>query len=88
MALKDPVRCNNAEFDSIILYSCVSGSASVQLQVLGQTADYPLRAGETILIPAECGDFNLVPTEDGTVLLETTVSMKEKDSYLEPTTTK
>lgn len=84
MNLTDPLRCNNAEYDSFIVYCCVSGAASVQIQVLGQTADFPLKAGETMLIPAECQDFTIVPTAEGTVLIEVTSNRVETDEYIDP----
>ncbi len=87
MELNSPVKCNNAEYNSFILYSCTHGAASVQMEVLGQTAIFPLVREETLLIPAECEDFTIVPTERDTVLLETTSDRKQKDSYTGDTTT-
>ena len=84
MNLTDPLRCNNAEYDSFIVYCCVSGAASIQIQVLGQTADFPVKAGETMLIPAECQDFTIVPTAEGTVLIEVTSNREETDEYIDP----
>ncbi len=84
MRLTDPLRCNNSEYDSFIIYSCISGAASVQIQVLGQTADFPVKAGETMLIPAECQDFTIVPTAENTVIIETTSNRTEVDEYIDP----
>lgn len=81
MKLGTPVKCNNAGYNSFIIYSCVRGGASIQLDVLGQTASFPFTEGDTVLIPAECEDFTIVPTERDTVLLETTSERKQKDSY-------
>lgn len=68
-----------------LLYSCVRGAASVQLPLAGgQTLDFALRAGETMLVPAECLEFNLVPTERDTVLLESTVIRADADPYINP----
>ncbi len=68
-----------------LLYSCVRGAASVQLPLGGgQTLDFALRAGETILVPAECLEFTLVPTERDTVLLESTVIRADADPYINP----
>lgn len=81
--LTDPLHIYSERFDSFILYSCLSGEASVQLEVLGQTARFPLNAGQTMLVPAECPDFLLVPTDRDTIILETTVAPREeKDLYL------
>lgn len=68
-----------------LLYSCVQGAASVQLPLAGgQTLDFALRAGETMLVPAECLEFTLVPTERDTVLLESTVIRADADPYINP----
>lgn len=81
--LTDPLHIYSERFDSFILYTCIRGEASVQLEVLGQTARFPIGAGETMLVPAECPDFFLVPTDRDTIILETTVAPRsEKDSYV------
>ena len=81
--LTDPLHIYSERFDSFILYSCLRGEASVQLEVLGQTARFPFTAGETLLVPAECPEFYLVPTDRDTIILETTVAPREEeDSYL------
>ena len=68
-----------------LLYSCVRGAASVQLPLAGgQTLDFALRAGETMLVPAECLEFTLVPTERDTILLESTVIRADADPYINP----
>ncbi len=83
LKLSDPLHIYSERFESFILYSCLQGEASVQLEILGQTARFPLTAGQTMLVPAECPDFLLVPTDRNTRILETTVAPREeKDSYL------
>ena len=83
MQLTAPLHISGENFDSFVLYSCLRGEASVQIDVLGQTARFPISAGETMLVPAECTDFYLVPTDRDTQILETTVApRKEKDSYI------
>jgi len=82
--LADPLHIYSDRFESFILYSCVSGEASVQVPVFNATAKYELKAGETILVPAECPDFFLVPTDRATIILETTVHREEVDSYINP----
>lgn len=84
LELTDPLHIYSEKFESFIVYSCVSGEASVQIPVLDQTASYALKAGETILVPAECPDFYLVPTDRSTVILETTVRCEEVDPYINP----
>lgn len=85
MELGAPVRSRSAQYDSLIIYSCVKGSASVQIEVLGQTASFPFGEGETMLIPAECPDFILAPTAAGTVILETTIPAgTTADPYINP----
>ena len=55
----------------------------MQIEVFGQTARFPIAAGDTMLVPAECPDFFLVPTDRDTLILETTVAPREeKDSYI------
>lgn len=83
LKLTDPLHIYSERFDSFILYSCLQGEASVQLEILGQTARFPLSAGQTMLVPAECPEFFLVPTDRDTRILETTIAPREeKDSYL------
>ncbi|MCQ2182872.1 MAG: hypothetical protein MJY89_05660 [Bacteroidales bacterium] len=79
--LSDPLHIYSEKFESFILYSCVSGEASVQVPVMKETASYELKAGETILVPAECPDFFLVPIDRSSVVVETTVHREEIDSY-------
>ena len=82
-SLKSPIKVGG-ESDTFVLYTCVSGGASIQMDVLGQTATFPLEAGRTVLIPAECGAFAVVPTAPETVVLEITVPPRhERDGYLE-----
>ena len=81
--LPDPVHVYSETFDSFEIYSCLKGAASIQLHILGQTADYALKEGETVLVPAECQDFFIVPTAKDTLILETTIPYrKEKDPYI------
>ncbi len=83
LKLSDPLHIYSERFESFILYSCLRGEASVQMEVLGQTARFPLAAGDTMLVPAECPDFFLVPADRDTIILETTVAPRtEEDSYL------
>lgn len=76
---------SSERLDSFVLYTCVSGSASVQIDVLGQTAMFPFAEGQSILVPAECSTFRLVPSAPRTCVLETTVPPVQKaDPYINP----
>jgi hypothetical protein len=50
----------------------------------GPKVDFPLKAGETMLVPSECTVFELGPTERDTLLLETTVVRNDADPYINP----
>lgn len=85
MALDAPLHSCDDQFDSFIIYSCISGAASVQIDVLGQKLPYHMKAGDTMLVPAECQDFYLVPESKGTVILETTTPFcRIPDKYINP----
>ena len=82
--LVNPLHIRDGEEGSFSLYVCISGEASVQLQVLGQTARFPVSAGQAMLVPAECPEFVLAPEAAGTVVFEVTVAPRaEQDSYLQ-----
>lgn len=68
--------------ESFVLYTCIRGAAALQVEVYGQSKDYKLGPGESLLVPAECLEFNLVPLDAGTELLETSVIAVEVDNYL------
>lgn len=81
----DPLKISSDNFDSFTLYCCISGAASVQMEILGRTAVFELNEGEAMLIPAECPDFMLVPARKGTRLLEVTLpDCEEPDPYINP----
>ena len=74
----------DGDSDTFVLYTCVAGSAAVQMDVLGRTASFDLGAGRTVLVPAECPAYAVVPKEAGTVVLETTVpQQRERDAYID-----
>ena len=75
---------SSPEATSFTLYSCTQGAAILQLPVAGGSLDYPLKAGETMLVPAECTEFRLLPAERDTLLLETTVVRNDADPYIDP----
>ena len=84
ISLSVPLAVSSPEAASFTLYSCTQGSAIVQLPVAGGNLDYPLKAGETILVPAECPQFRLLPADRDTILLETTVIRNDADPYINP----
>ena len=82
--LTDPLHIYGEQFGSFIIYTCLSGSASVQATLGGTSLErFPLQPGGSLLVPAELGDFVLVPDARDTVLLETMVEKRElPDPYL------
>ena len=71
-------------YDSFVLYLCTKGSVKLQFEVFGKTVDYPLSAGETMLVPAECSDFFIEAQEKGSELLEASAFHRESDNYINP----
>lgn len=84
IGLTTPLRVKGNGSDEFVLYSCIGGGASVQIDVFGSKAVFGFSAGETILVPAECTDFDLLPAERDTILIETMVHRHEEDSYIDP----
>ena len=74
------------EVGPFLLYSCVKGAAVIRIEPVagGPKVDFPLKAGETMLVPSECTLFELGPTERDTLLLETTVVRNDADPYINP----
>ncbi len=80
--LSSPVKVSG-DTDTFVAYVCTEGSASLQMDVLGRTAVFPLAGGKALLVPAECPGYALVPTAQDTVVLEITVPFREeRDGYL------
>ncbi|MBR5384278.1 MAG: class I mannose-6-phosphate isomerase [Bacteroidales bacterium] len=73
-------------YESFILYTCVSGSAMVQVRTEEGKDNWPVRPGEVILIPDEIENFTLIPAESGTVLLETVITPRPAEDQPEETT--
>ena len=90
--LSDPLHIYTEKFGSFIIYICIEGAASVQVQSVndegeGFMENYEFGRGETILIPADMPDFYLVPRDNETVLLEAvTRPVEEFDNYIDPDT--
>ena len=83
--LKAVLHSHSDAADSFVLYVGLSGSAAVQVDVLGQTAAFSFGPSEAMLLPAECNDFRLAPCAEGTSVLEIEIPhIVEKDSYLDP----
>lgn len=57
--------------DSSRIYSCIKGKVSLEVEEKnGDSKDYALEQGETILVPADCRPFSLNPLEKESELLE------------------
>ena len=86
--LKDPISISAEESESFTVYTCMQGSASVQVpsqEVAGRMAMFPLVKGSVVLVPADCTEFFLVPGSADTVLLETMVRrVDDQDGYIDP----
>ena len=78
------LRVSSEHNDGFVLYSCVKGGATIEIEVLGQTAEYHFSKGETMLVPADCPNFNLIPDEDDVVLLESYINRVDVDKYIDP----
>lgn len=78
--LSAPLQISSEQPGSFTLYTCVAGSASIQVpqeEENGSLREYPLKAGQSILLPAEVESFFLVPAAAGTVMLESLVEHQE-----------
>ena len=81
MDLRDPLHITGGEHNSYAVYVCLYGKADLQLQSPVKV-DYPLEAGQALLVPAEVDDFILAPLAQTTAVLEIMTEYKpEKDSY-------
>lgn len=78
------LRVSSEQTDGFVLYSCVKGGATIEIEVLGQTAEFHFSKGETILVPSECPNFNLIPDEDDVLLLESYINRIDIDKYINP----
>ena len=86
ISLKDALHINAGDTDAFLIYVCVSGAASLQIQKEDSGVDkYDVAAGEVILVPADVTDFFVVPQDRDTVLLEATIEpYDEPDEYIDP----
>ena len=80
--LLNPIRVGAENNGSFLLYACVKGAGS--LEVEGSTPLY-FHAGDAIVVPAEVQQFTLSPEAHGTLLLEVSLEpRREKDEYIDP----
>lgn len=92
MKVDTPLQISKEKFGGFIIYMCINGGASIQVQMPDGkggkvTESTEIRKGETVLIPADMPDFFIVPVERDTVLVESMVEKQEEvDSYINPDT--
>lgn len=88
--LSDALHIYAEKFSSFIIYICLDGEASIQMQSASEEGDekmenFVLKAGETILIPNDITDFFLVPRDRSTLLLEAMIEKRsDPDPYINP----
>jgi len=66
LPLTQPLKSSRDADDTFLLYICLKGSAVIQ----ADGVNYPLPAGELVLVPAECNEFFLLPDATDTQLME------------------
>ena len=80
--LKNAMRVGAGNNGSFLLYACVKGAGSLEVEGMN-----PLffHAGDAVLVPAEIQQFTLTPEAVGTLLLETSLEpRRDKDEYIDP----
>lgn len=78
--LKDKLHIFAERFESFLLYTCIEGAVVVSTD----EGEYPIAAGESLLIPSELSDFYLAPDREGTLVLETAMErMPVADPYID-----
>ena len=84
MDLRDPLHITGGDHNSYAVYLCLYGRAVVSLAAPVKV-DYPLEAGQALLVPAEVDDFILAPLAQTTAVLEVMTEYKpESDAYINP----
>lgn len=73
--LHGPAKVPMESFRSFIIYQCLEG----ELVVKADGADYPLAAGETMLVPASLDNLLLVPGPKGAKLLQAHLPQPPKE---------
>lgn len=87
--LKEPLRSvkDSSDSGSFVLYTCVSGAASIQEASAGdggKAVSCTVRPGGTVLVPEEVDEFYIVPSAPSTVLLETTLEPRPQEPEFPP----
>ena len=85
------LRCNEPrsidmdDFDSCLVWFCTEGSASIQYEEDGKTAEVTITRGQSVLIPADMDELLIVPKEKDTLLLQADIrpAAEEPDDYLD-----
>lgn len=81
MDVKAPLRIAPSEFDSFIVYYCVSGKLTIKTSK-NAAEGLELVAGNSCLVPAELDEVYLIPETAGTVVLESIFEPRQDpDSY-------
>ena len=82
--LMNPVRIGADNNGSFLLYACVKGAGTLEVEVEGMTPLH-FHAGEAIVVPAEIQQLTLTPEALGTLLLEVSLEPRhDKDEYIDP----
>lgn len=87
ISLTEPLHVRTGQFDSFVLYHCLSGEAVLKVKIPSSSAPavWTLKASETILVPAEVAEFELSSAAPQTSLLEVYVPKAAvKDAYINP----
>ena len=80
--LRNAVRVGADNNGSFLLYACVKGAGS--LEVEGMNPLY-FHAGDAVVVPAEIKQFTLTPEAPDTLLLEVSLEPRhDKDEYIDP----
>lgn len=91
--LSDAVHVFTDEFDSFLIYYCLRGEASVEVNAVksagskgsSKPVSYILSEGSVITVPAEVPDFFIVPRQEGTVIMEVMARKHSlEDPYIDP----
>ena len=80
--LRNAVRVGAANNGSFLLYACVKGAGSLEVEGMN-----PLffHSGDAVVVPAEIQQFTLTPEASGTLLLEVSLEPRhDKDGYIDP----
>ena len=80
--LRNPMRIGAENNGSFLLYACVKGAGSLEVE---GTSPLYFHAGDALVVPAEVPQFTLTPEAPGTLLLEASLEpRREPDAYIDP----